>query len=86
VLDIAASSDMLFLSTYDASIHAYSLNNLERLRTMRGHNWEIWQVHYVDGVLFSGSHDHTIKRWDPRTFQDTCTLKGHKVCSLLLQV
>ena len=79
------SSGLLFTSTYDANIAAFDLNTLSKVRTLRGHHWEVWQLQFVDaggggsdGVLFSGSHDHTIKRWDIRNFTETCTLKGHK--------
>ncbi|KXS19187.1 WD40 repeat-like protein [Gonapodya prolifera JEL478] len=70
---------MLFASTYDANIVAYAGDQgYRKIGTMQGHNWEVWQLQYSMGVLFSGSFDHTIKRWDPRMFQCTHTLRGHK--------
>jgi WD40 repeat protein len=39
---------------------------------------EVWQLEHVDNVLFSGSHDHTIRRWDLRTFQNNQTLAEHR--------
>jgi WD40 repeat protein len=52
---------------------------------MIGHNWEVWRLEYNFYNLFSGSHDHTIKRWgkfylnvDVRNFQNISTLTGHR--------
>ncbi|KAJ3021585.1 UNVERIFIED_CONTAM: E3 ubiquitin-protein ligase traf7 [Siphonaria sp. JEL0065] len=77
-LDVTSGGGMIFASTFDASIVSFEMDSYSRVRTLRGHNWEVWQVKYVDGVLFSGSFDHTIKRWDLNTFTDDLTLKGHK--------
>ncbi|KAI9329600.1 WD40-repeat-containing domain protein [Obelidium mucronatum] len=77
-LDVTSGGGMVFASTYDASIISFDMNSYSRVRTLRGHNWEVWQLKYIDGVLFSGSFDHTIKRWDLNTFTDDLTLKGHK--------
>ncbi len=46
--------------------------------TLSGHKWEVWQLNFTAGVLFSGSFDHTIKRWDMRTLSCSATLRGHK--------
>ncbi|KAJ1568672.1 hypothetical protein HK096_005739, partial [Nowakowskiella sp. JEL0078] len=79
VLDVTFGNNMLFTSTYDAHVNAFNLNDLGMVASMEGHNWEVWQVEYCSrGVLFSGSFDHTIKRWDIRNFQNTATLTGHK--------
>ncbi|KAJ3343638.1 protein with putative role during mitosis [Gonapodya sp. JEL0774] len=52
---------MLFASTYDANIVAYAGDQgFRKIGTMQGHNWEVWQLQYTMGVLFSGSFDHTI--------------------------
>ncbi|KAI8621982.1 WD40-repeat-containing domain protein [Chytriomyces sp. MP71] len=77
-LDVSSGGGMLYASTFDASIVAFEMDAYSRTRTLRGHNWEVWQVKYCDGVLFSGSFDHTIKRWDLKTFESDLTLKGHK--------
>ncbi|KAJ3305684.1 hypothetical protein HDV03_001092 [Kappamyces sp. JEL0829] len=62
-LDVAIGDGMLFASGYDSNITAYSANDYTRLGTMTGHRWEVWQLEYSNGVLFSGSHDHSIKIW-----------------------
>ncbi|KAH6561392.1 hypothetical protein BASA62_009828 [Batrachochytrium salamandrivorans] len=78
-LDVTFGSGMLFASTLDANITAYDINHLSRIGQMSGHRWEVWQLKYVSDVLFSGSHDHTVKRWDIRTFRSTADLIGHKI-------
>ncbi|KAL7748930.1 E3 ubiquitin-protein ligase traf7 [Sorochytrium milnesiophthora] len=85
VLDVACStsifhtSPLLFASTYDATITVLSADRLQPTQTLGGHNWEVWQLKYHHGALFSGSFDHTIKRWDTRNmFSCTATLTGHK--------
>ncbi|KAJ3201893.1 hypothetical protein HDU82_007797 [Entophlyctis luteolus] len=79
-LDVTTGGGMIFASTFDASILAFDrrVDPASRVRTLRGHNWEVWQVKYIDGLLFSGSHDHTIKRWDLSMWSNDLTLKGHK--------
>jgi WD40 repeat protein len=79
VLDVMAGSNMLFASTYDANITAYSMNDFSRVGSMMGHKWEVWQLQLSNNNLFSGSHDHSIKRWDIRNFQNIESLTGHKV-------
>lgn len=56
----------------------FSLDNYAHVATLSGHNWEVWQLKFCEGQLFSGSFDHTIKRWDVRMMECTGTLKGHK--------
>ena len=82
ILDIAIGSNMLFASTYDATIGVISLNDYTPITTLCSHSWEVWQLEFVasngHAKLFSGSFDHTIKRWDPRTMLCDLTLTGHK--------
>lgn len=77
-LNVTYGSGMLYVSTLDSNITAYSLNDYSRIGQFSGHRWEVWQLQHEKGVLFSGSHDHTIKRWDIRTFQSTTELLGHE--------
>ncbi|KAI9297238.1 WD40 repeat-like protein [Neoconidiobolus thromboides FSU 785] len=80
ILDVTISDDqeLLFASTYDASILVYSMSDKKLITTLKGHDWEVWQVVYCKGKLFSGSFDHTIKRWEPRMNRCDMTLYGHK--------
>ncbi|KAJ3117089.1 E3 ubiquitin-protein ligase traf7, partial [Nowakowskiella sp. JEL0407] len=79
VLDVTTGGNMIYASTYDAHVNVYNMNDYSQVASMTGHKWEVWQVEYCQqGVLFSGSFDHTIKRWDIRNFESTATLKGHK--------
>jgi WD40 repeat protein len=69
VLNVKTGSGMLFSSNYDAKINVFSLDDYSRISTLNEHRWvlvinkEVWQLEYCDNVIFSGSHDHTIKRW-----------------------
>ena len=81
VLDVAFGDNMLFASTNDAVTHVYNINenHSTAISTLAGHNWEVWQLVYTDGALFSASFDHTIKRWDVRNrMKCDATLKGHQ--------
>ncbi|CAG8823446.1 20328_t:CDS:2, partial [Racocetra persica] len=78
-LDVASGDNLLFASTYDAVIHVYNLNDYSSIATLSGHNWEVWQLEYTNGAMFSASFDHTIKRWDTRNHLIcNATLRGHK--------
>lgn len=48
--------------------------------TLTGHNWDVKSVdwHPTKGLLVSGSKDHQVKLWDPRTSRCLTTLHGHK--------
>ena len=48
--------------------------------TLSGHGWDAKSVdwHPTKGLLVSGSKDHLVKLWDPRTSRCLTTLHGHK--------
>ena len=48
--------------------------------TLTGHGWDAKSVdwHPTKGLLVSGSKDHLVKLWDPRTGRCLTTLHGHK--------
>lgn len=81
VLNLAVGQGYLFCAAYDSKIYVYDIQEDYSLKkVLSGHKWEIWQLIYVDGVLFSGSFDHTIKRWTVtrETIECSATLSGHK--------
>ena len=47
---------------------------------LAGHHWDAKSVdwHPTKGLLVSGSKDHQVKLWDPRTGRCLTTLHGHK--------
>lgn len=47
---------------------------------LTGHQWDAKSVdwHPTKGLLVSGSKDHQVKLWDPRTCRCLTTLHGHK--------
>ncbi|KAL3417318.1 polyadenylation factor subunit 2 [Phlyctema vagabunda] len=48
--------------------------------SMTGHGWDAKSVdwHAQKGLIVSGSKDHSVKLWDPRTARCLTTLHGHK--------
>ncbi|KAL1918510.1 uncharacterized protein VTP21DRAFT_3170 [Calcarisporiella thermophila] len=80
VLEVAVGDGQLFCSTYEAAIHCYDVRTYGPTATLHGHGWEVWQLVCVPGEykLFSGSFDHTIRRWDTRMLRCDLILKGHK--------
>ncbi len=48
--------------------------------TITGHGWDAKSVdwHPTKGLIVSGSKDHLVKLWDPRTSRCLTTLHGHK--------
>ena len=48
--------------------------------TLTGHNWDVKSCdwHPTKGLLVSGSKDHQVKFWDPRTERCLTTLHSHK--------
>ncbi|RKP10494.1 WD40-repeat-containing domain protein [Thamnocephalis sphaerospora] len=54
-LDCAAGDGLLFASTYDALIHAFSLEDARPLARLEGHDWEVWQLAYAGQSGHGGS-------------------------------
>ncbi|KAI6373665.1 hypothetical protein MCOR25_003438 [Pyricularia grisea] len=82
VRDIAFSpNDSKFVvATDDAALKVYDFAGATREATLSGHHWETkacdW--HPTKGLIVSGSKDHLVKLWDPRTGRCLTTLRGHK--------
>lgn len=82
IRDLAFSpSDTKFVTASDDStlkIFDFALGSMES--KLEGHGWDAKTVdwHPSKGLLVSGSKDHLVKLWDPRTSRCLTTLHGHK--------
>ncbi|KAG5922501.1 pre-mRNA cleavage and polyadenylation factor (CPF) complex subunit [Claviceps capensis] len=82
IRDLAFSpNDSKFVSASDDStlkIFDFALGQMES--KLEGHGWDAKSVdwHPTKGLLVSGSKDHLVKLWDPRTTRCLTTLHGHK--------
>lgn len=64
----------------DASLKIFDFAAGTEESVLTGHNWDAKSVdwHPTKGLLVSGSKDHQVKLWDPRTGRCLTTLHGHK--------
>ncbi|KAL8946985.1 MAG: hypothetical protein Q9222_006685 [Ikaeria aurantiellina] len=64
----------------DASLKIFDFAGGVEESVLTGHNWDAKSVdwHPSKGLLVSGSKDHQVKLWDPRTGRCLTTLHGHK--------
>ncbi|CZT06824.1 related to polyadenylation factor I subunit 2 [Rhynchosporium graminicola] len=82
IRDIAFSpNDSKFITAADDSklkIFDFALGTEESI--LEGHGWDVKAVdwHPTKGLIVSGSKDHLVKLWDPRTSRVLTTLHGHK--------
>ncbi|KAH6712229.1 WD40-repeat-containing domain protein [Leptodontidium sp. 2 PMI_412] len=82
IRDIAFSpNDSKFITASDDAklkIFDFALGTEESL--LDGHGWDVKSVdwHPTKGLVVSGSKDHLVKLWDPRTSRVLTTLFGHK--------
>ena len=81
VRDLAFSpNDSKFVTASDdATLKIFDFEGIEE-STLTGHGWDAKSVdwHPTKGLLVSGSKDHQVKLWDPRTGRCLTTLHGHK--------
>ncbi|KAF8252131.1 WD40 repeat-like protein [Wilcoxina mikolae CBS 423.85] len=82
VRDLSFSpTDAKFITASDdGTLRVWNFNEGVEERTMTGHGWDVKSVdwHPIKGLIVSGSKDHLVKLWDPRTAQCLTTLHGHK--------
>ncbi|POR35641.1 Polyadenylation factor subunit 2 [Tolypocladium paradoxum] len=82
IRDLAFSpNDSKFVSASDDStlkVFDFAMGQMES--KLEGHGWDAKTVdwHPTKGLLVSGSKDHLVKLWDPRTNRCLTTLHGHK--------
>ncbi len=55
----------------------WSLDTLQRLKTLTGHTDAVRALAVNGGRLFSGSYDGSVKVWDIETLECLKTLTGH---------
>ena len=55
----------------------WSLDTLQRLKTLTGHTDAVRALAINGGRLFSGSYDGSVKVWDIGTLECLKTLTGH---------
>lgn len=82
VRDIAfAPTDTKFVTAADdASLKIFDFAGGVEESVLTGHQWDAKCVdwHPSKGLLVSGSKDHQVKLWDPRSGRCLTTLHGHK--------
>ncbi|KAK8158181.1 WD40-repeat-containing domain protein [Phyllosticta citribraziliensis] len=82
IRDLAfAPTDSKFVTASDdATLKIFDFAGGIEESILTGHGWEAKTVdwHPTKGLLVSGSKDHQIKLWDPRTGRCLTTLHGHK--------
>lgn len=82
IRDLAFSpNDSKFVTASDDAtlkVFDFALGTMES--KLEGHGWDAKSVdwHPTKGLLASGSKDHLVKLWDPRTSRCLTTLHGHK--------
>ncbi|KAL8783166.1 MAG: hypothetical protein Q9195_009466 [Heterodermia aff. obscurata] len=82
IRDLAFSpNDNKFVTASDdASLKVFDFAGGIEESMLTGHQWDAKTVdwHPTKGLLVSGSKDHQVKLWDPRTGRCLTTLHGHK--------
>ncbi|KAF3915412.1 Xenin [Arthrobotrys entomopaga] len=64
----------------DGSLKIWNFGEGEEERILSGHGWDVKSAHWhpYKGLIASGSKDHLVKLWDPRSARCLTTLHGHK--------
>lgn len=79
-LAIAPTDSKFVTCADDTTLKIWDFASSAEESTLTGHGWEVKTVdwHPQKGLLVSGSKDHQVKFWDPRTGRCLTTLHGHK--------
>ncbi|KAI1374996.1 WD40 repeat-like protein [Hypoxylon crocopeplum] len=82
IRDLAfAPNDSKFVTASDdSSLKIFDFAGGVAESTLQGHGWDAKSCdwHPTKGLIVSGSKDHLVKLWDPRTQRCLTTLHGHK--------
>ncbi|OAL48446.1 WD40 repeat-like protein [Pyrenochaeta sp. DS3sAY3a] len=78
-LAIAPTDSKFVTCSDDGTLKIWDFASSTEESTLKDHRWEVKSVdwHPHRGLLVSGSKDHDVKFWDPRTGQCLTTLHGH---------
>ncbi|KAI8906721.1 WD40-repeat-containing domain protein [Gorgonomyces haynaldii] len=77
-LELMASEKAFATGSTDNSIKKiWSLSQSKCIKTLKGHTGIVTSLSYHEQVLFSGSVDKTIRKWNPLTGQCLTILFGH---------
>ncbi|TKX22769.1 polyadenylation factor subunit 2 [Elsinoe australis] len=79
-LSFAPTDSKFVTAADDATLKIFDFAAGEEESQLTGHQWDAKCVdwHPSKGLIVSGSKDHQIKLWDPRTGRCLTTLHGHK--------
>ncbi|KAH7354291.1 polyadenylation factor subunit 2 [Plectosphaerella cucumerina] len=82
IRDLAfAPNDSKFVTACDdSSLKIFDFAGGVEETSLKGHGWDAKSCdwHPTKGLIVSGSKDHLVKLWDPRTGRCLTTLHGHK--------
>ncbi|KAF2270301.1 WD40 repeat-like protein [Lojkania enalia] len=79
-LAIAPTDAKFVTCADDTTLKIWDFATSTEESTLTGHGWEVKSVdwHPQKGLLVSGSKDHQVKLWDPRTGRCLTSLHAHK--------
>lgn len=79
-LAFAPQSNKFVTASDDSTLKIFDFARGAEESKMEGHGWDAKTVdwHNRMGLIVSGSKDHLVKLWDPRTQNCLTTLHGHK--------
>lgn len=79
-LSFSPNDSKFVTASDDSSLKIFDFAGGVAESTLQGHGWDAktcdW--HPTKGLIVSGSKDHLVKLWDPRTQRCLTTLHGHK--------
>lgn len=63
-------SNFLFIGCDDKVIRVFDLKTFQLVEAFNGHEDGITSLEFADGMLYSGSSDHTIRSWDLKEMEN----------------